>query len=150
MLMIGIDPGVTTGVAAWDGQALQYVTSMSICEAMMHMQTLHLSNELHSVTFEDARLRGGNKLKSGVDYSRAARLQGAGSIKRDCQIWAEWLGMLRCPYKAISPQAKGAKVDAAAFARLTGWTERTNNHGRDAAMLVFGRKMGATGSVVAK
>jgi hypothetical protein len=150
MLMIGIDPGVTTGVAAWDGQALQSVTSMSICEAMMYVQELREAGRLHSVTFEDARLRGGNKLKSGVDYSGSARLQGAGSIKRDCQIWAEWLGMLGCPYKAISPQAKGAKVDAAAFARLTGWTARTNNHARDAAMLVFGRKIGMAGSVVAK
>jgi hypothetical protein len=142
MLMIGIDPGVTTGVAAWDGQALQSVTSMSICEAMMYVQALHQAKRLHSVTFEDARLRTWYG-----DKGREA-LQGAGSIKRDCQIWAEWLGMLGCPYKAISPQAKGAKVDAAAFARLTGWTARTNNHARDAAMLVFGRKLGTTGSVM--
>jgi hypothetical protein len=135
MLMIGIDPGVTTGVAAWDGQALQSVTSMSICAAMTHVQVLHQAGRLHSVTFEDARLR--------TWYGSKGReaLQGAGSIKRDCQIWAEWLGMLGCPYKSISPQAKGAKVDAAAFARLTGWTARTNNHARDAAMLVFGRPL---------
>jgi hypothetical protein len=141
MLMIGIDPGVNTGIAAWDGQALQFVTSMSICVAMKHVQALRQSGRLHSVTFEDARLR--------TWYGSKGReaLQGAGSIKRDCQIWAEWLGMLGCPYKAISPQAKGAKLDAATFSRLTGWTQRTNEHGRDAAMLVFGRKLNATGSV---
>ena len=141
MLMVGIDPGVNTGFAVWDGKALLAVSSMGICDAMMQVQVMHKVKSLHSVTFEDARLRTwyGNK---GRDA-----LQGAGSIKRDCQIWAEWLGLLGCPYKSVSPQAKGAKVDAATFARLTGWQGRTNNHGRDAAMLVFGRKLNATGSV---
>ena len=133
VLMVGIDPGVNTGFAIWDGAKLREVKSAGICEAMMLVQQMHRLGTLHSVVFEDARLRKWYGSK-GVDA-----LQGAGSIKRDCQIWAEWLGMLDCPYRSVSPQAKGAKVDAALFAKLTGWTGRTNNHGRDAAMLVFGR-----------
>ena len=31
------------------------------------------------------------------------------------------------------------KLSAEQFRRITGWTEQTNEHGRDAAMLVFGR-----------
>jgi hypothetical protein len=135
MLMVGIDPGVNTGLAIWDGDKLLCVSSLGIVGAMLQVQSMQSFGSLHSVIFEDARLRKwfgskGNEAK-----------QGAGSIKRDCQIWAEWLGMLGCPYRSVSPQEKGAKVDAALFAKLTGWTQRTNNHGRDAAMLVFGRKL---------
>ena len=53
---------------------------------------------------------------------------------------AEFLGELGAPYKSISPHGKGRKLTAPEFARLTGWKARTNNHGRDAAMLVFGMK----------
>ena len=88
---------------------------------------------LHSVVFEDARLR-----KWFGSKGREA-LQGAGSIKRECQLWAEWLAAVGCSYRAVSPHSKGPKLDAAQFARLTGWPGRTNEHGRDAAMLVFGR-----------
>jgi hypothetical protein len=139
MLMVGIDPGVNTGFAIWDGHALLSVSSLGICAAMMQVQVMHTTGQLHSVTFEDARLR--------TWYGSKGResLQGAGSIKRDCQIWAEWLGLLGCPYKSVSPQSKGAKLDAATFERLTGWQGRTNNHGRDAAMLVFGRPLRSAG-----
>lgn len=136
-IMVGIDPGVVTGLCVWDRrqQMLVEVTSMGICEAMNRVRRLADSGELHSVTFEDARLRtgwfGGNS---------AARAQGAGSIKRDCSIWVEFLGGLLIPYKSVSPKAKGAKLDQRQFAKLSGWTAETNEHGRDAAMLVLGAK----------
>lgn len=134
--MVGIDPGVDTGFAIWDAeaQALRDVSTESIVSAMLRVQALQAEGSLHSVTYEDARLRTwfGSKGREA--------LQGAGSIKRDCQVWAEWLAHIGCPYRAVSPRAKGAKVDASTFARLTNWTKRTSNHGRDAAMLVLGMK----------
>jgi hypothetical protein len=84
-----------------------------------------------TVTYEDARLR------TWFGAKGREALQGAGSVKRDCGIWAELLGTLKIPYKAVSPQSKGRKLDAAQFAKLTGWTGRTNEHARDAAMLVW-------------
>jgi hypothetical protein len=131
MIHIGIDPGVNTGFAIWDGDALTEVTSLGIVDAMLRLQIMANHGVQMTVTYEDARLRTwfGAKGKEA--------LQGAGSIKRDCGIWAEFLGTLNIPYKAVSPQAKGRKLDAAQFAKLTGWAGRTNEHARDAAMLVF-------------
>jgi hypothetical protein len=133
---VGIDPGVLTGMALWDlnTQTLVEVSTQTIVGAMLRVQSLQSYGTLNRVVFEDARLRTwfGTKGKEA--------LQGAGSIKRDCQVWVEWLTVLDCPYKSVSPQAKGAKVDAAMFQQLTGWTGRTSNHGRDAAMLVVGLK----------
>lgn len=136
-LIVGIDPGVTTGFAVWDSaeQRLCDVASHGIVEAMVRLEGIARQDLLKMVVFEDARLR------TGYFGPRAAHnQQGAGSIKRDCQVWAEWLAYLKCPYKAVSPRNKGAKVDAKAFERLTGWVGRTNEHARDAAMLVVGMR----------
>jgi hypothetical protein len=120
----------------WDslGRRLVRVDSMLLHEAWAAVLELRAAGVLHSVTFEDARLRTGY---FGPDSQ--AKQQGAGSIKRDCSAWADFLGAHGISYRGISPRAKGAKVDAEGFARLTGWTRRTSEHGRDAAMLVIGR-----------
>lgn len=134
-LIAAIDPGVHTGVAVWDkvDRRLTLVTSMGIIEAMQTVRVMWEFGSLHSVVFEDARLR-----RWFGEKGREA-LMGAGSIRRDCSIWPEFLGTLSgLPYKAVSPQNKGRKLDASAFKRLTGWDGRTNEHGRDAAMLIFG------------
>jgi hypothetical protein len=135
-IMVGVDPGVTTGLAEWDrhGRRLAAVGSMLLHEAWARVLELRDAGQLHSVTFEDARLRTGY-----FGERSAAKLQGAGSVKRDCSAWADFLGAHGIPYRSISPRAKGAKLDAEPFARITGWRGRTNEHGRDAAMLVFGR-----------
>lgn len=134
MLIIGIDPGVTTGFAIWDraDKIFSVVESMGIIEAMDRISEAHRNDVPIMVVFEDARMRGGSKAAS----------YGAGAIRRECAIWAEFLAYMQTngpmPFRAISPRQKGAKLNADQFRRLTGWTERTNEHARDAAMLVFG------------
>ena len=137
MLDIGIDPGTNTGYAEWNVMSKRLVTvcSVRIDEAMASVLHLHNAGVLRQVVFEDARLRTG-----WFGERSAAKQQGAGSVKRDCTIWAEFLGAHGIPYRSISPKQKGAKMDAALFARVAGWTGRTNEHGRDAAALVLGRK----------
>lgn len=133
-MIVGIDPGVNTGFAVWSpaAKAFTEVASFSAAEAMLRLQMMRANGVVKLVVFEDARLRTwfGTKGKES--------LQGAGSIKRDCAILADWLALLDVPAKPMSPKAKGAKVDAARFAKLTGWQHRTNEHARDAAMLVWG------------
>ena len=134
-LIVGLDPGVKTGFAVWSRveRRLTTVETLGITQAMTMIRTMADVGSLHSVRFEDARLR-----KWFGARGREA-LQGAGSIKRDCSIWEEFLrGLVGVPFLPVSPQAKGAKLDAQAFKRLTGWQGRTSEHGRDAALLVFG------------
>lgn len=134
-LMVGLDPGVRTGFAVWsrETRALTAVETVGITQAMTLIRTMADAGSLHSVRFEDARLR------TWFGARGREALQGAGSIKRDCSIWDEFLsGLVGVPFLPVSPQGKGRKLDAAAFARLTGWQGRTSEHGRDAAMLVWG------------
>ena len=134
-LIVGLDPGVKTGFAVWSRseRRLTTVETLGITQAMTLIRAMADAGSLHSVRFEDARLR-----KWFGTRGREA-LQGAGSVKRDCSIWEEFLsGLVGVPFLPVSPQAKGRKLDAAAFAKLTGWRGRTSEHGRDAALLVWG------------
>lgn len=134
-MIVGIDPGVKTGLAIWsrETRALTAVETLGITQAMTLIRTMADVGSLHSVRFEDARLR------TWFGARGREALQGAGSIKRDCSIWQEFLsGLVGVPFLPVSPQAKGRKLDAAAFKRLTGWQGRTSEHARDAALLVIG------------
>ena len=86
------------------------------------------------VYFEDARLRKWIPKTSGREV-----LQGAGSIKRDCSIWEEFFDLHKIKAFPIAPKDTKTKMNAQLFARLTGWTGRTSEHARDAALLVWGR-----------
>ena len=133
-VVIGIDPGVHTGFALSDGGKLIRVESMNAVEAegcvMQCIEMYGLSNVF--VRYEDARMRQwfGSK---GVEA-----LQGAGSIKRDCSRWEEFLTHHNIPHSRVAPQANRTKLTAEQFKAITQWQGRTNEHARDAAMLVVG------------
>ena len=133
-VVIGIDPGVHTGFALSDGGKLVSVGCMAAVKAEeMVLQTMIDNGGKLFVRFEDARMRQwfGSKGREA--------LQGAGSIKRDCGRWEEFLTHHNIPHARIAPKANRTKLTADQFKRITGWQGRTNEHGRDAAMLVFGK-----------
>lgn len=131
-VIVGIDPGVNTGLAIWDKKKRRLVT---VCSTSILTAMERVKNEscLHSifVRIEDARLR------KWFGKSQREVLQGAGSIKRDCQIWEEFLELHNIPHEFVAPKNNITKLDAKMFARYTGYKERTNEHSRDAAMLVY-------------
>lgn len=86
------------------------------------------------VVWEDCR----NHRVFGAAQRNAGALQGVGSVKRDCGIWEEFLTDARIPYITRAPSRRRTKFTRDQFQAATGWTERSNNHGRDAAMLVAG------------
>lgn len=139
MVYIGIDPGTNTGYAVWDkvGRRLEAVETMTITKAMervmAHVDMCKAFGGYVVVFFEDARKRSW--------FGRAGRekLQGAGSVKRDCAIWQTFCEEIGVEYRMISPKNNTTKLTAAQFKVLTGWEAKTNEHSRDAAMLIYGR-----------
>lgn len=134
-LLVGIDPGVRTGFAVWNRVAKRFavVATVGFPAALSQIVAMHNEGALREVIFEDARKR------SWFGSRSIEALQGAGSIKRDCSLWEEFLTFHAIPFLAVSPQQKGAKLSTAQFARITGWRGLTSEHSRDAGMLVFGR-----------
>ena len=128
-IFVGIDCGVNTGYARTDGGGeLKIVSSMNIVEAMACVASLD-GIAPFKVYIEDARKRkwftGGRE-----------KAQGVGSVKRDCQIWQEFCDHHGFEYELVAPKNNRTKLNAAQFEQLTGWQGRTNEHGRDAGMLL--------------
>ncbi|MCM1503384.1 MAG: hypothetical protein NC115_12090 [Bacteroidales bacterium] len=137
MIYIGIDPGTNTGLAIWSSSEsmLLEVKTVTITQAMAEVQEYKAAGGAGNlmVVFEDARQR------KWFGERSQAKMQGAGSIKRDCSIWEDFLRERGISFRAVPPVKGGTKLTAERFRRLTGWKGQTNEHGRDAAMLVFGK-----------
>lgn len=149
-LYIGIDPGTHTGVAVWDKtkQKLLSITTTTITTAfeLVRSEKLRLcfskvaaeargeKFQYELVVFmEDARQR------NWFGQSGREKLQGAGSVKRDCAIWETFCEENSIELRKIAPKNNYTKLSAEQFRKLTGWKGRTSEHARDAACLVFGR-----------
>jgi hypothetical protein len=137
LIRFGIDPGKHTGISTYSPKTKRLISceTTGIVKAMSivgdHLYSDHyLSIE---VWFEDARQRKWIPKKSGRE-----RLQGAGSIKRDCTIWEEFCKYHKIPYRMFPPKQLKTKLNAEKFKMVTGWSGRTSEHARDSAMIVFG------------
>lgn len=132
-LSIGIDVGVNTGFAISKDKKLIAVTSYSILDAMD--ACLDLQDQSPTLYIEDPK-KGAWIAKT--TKKQIGRLQGAGSVKRDFQIWVDFAK--KHGFKVVLPSHRNtAKLNAEKFHKLTGWVGQTNQHGRDAAYLVWGR-----------
>ena len=137
MICIGIDPGTHTGVAVWDSREGKFLSleTLPIHIALTRVLAIAERNRDNvQVVFEDARQR--TWFGKGDTY---AKLQGAGSVKRDCSIWEDFCKDYGIPYWAKPPIKGATKVSAEYFKMVSHYTGRTSEHSRDAAMLVIGR-----------
>ena len=139
MTYVGIHPGEHTGLAVWNAEKKAFVSirTLPLWAAMEAVAALASEGPV-TVVCEDARLRTWFPKERSLSEYRG-RLMGAGAAKRDAAAWEEFLRDKGIPYVMRKPQAHGTKWPAQAFARVTGYTGRTSEHGRDAALLVFGR-----------
>lgn len=133
-ILIGIDPGVNTGFAVYDGENLSLDTC-SITRAMQKVYILMQDNDckLH-IFIEDARKR------QWFGNSGREKLMGAGSVMRDCRVWEDFCLEQNLAYTLVAPKNNKTKLSSEQFGKLTGYRGRTSEHSRDAAMLVFGRE----------
>lgn len=139
-IYIGIDTGVKTGIAIWDAKLKRFLT----VETLKIHQAMNFIRERNGIAptlvrVEDARQRKwfGNA-DERMERSGAGIREGIGSVKRDAGIWEDFLSDLGIPFELVPPRKNKTKMKSPEFKRLTGWEHDTNEHGRDAAMLVFG------------
>lgn len=152
--VLGIDPGATTGVAIADirpAMKPEYwkVTSCPIEEMLdmlcrpNGMDVLRRWDEFACAVVEDASLLPIHYSRYDVNSRGHRRSQAdALSVARDVGVnigYGHVIKMLliraHVPVIAASPEGR-RKLNAELFRQSTGWTDRTNEHGRDAAMLV--------------
>lgn len=134
MLHIGIDTGVHTGIAYWNDKdkCFDLIKTVKIHQAMEMILGLVKHRTDIKIRFEDARQR------KWFGNAGREQLQGAGSIKRDCGIWEDFLKDLDLEFEMVAPKHNTTKLNEKMFEKITGYKGRTSEHSRDAAMLVFG------------
>lgn len=134
MLIIGIDPGTNTGIAVKNLLTNKFVSieTLSILDAQNFVFQLIIQHGKENIylIFEDARQR------KWFGNAGREKLQGVGSIKRDCAIWQEFCEKHLKHWIAQKPRKGSTKIPAKQFKALTGWKGRTTEHARDAAMLI--------------
>ena len=140
MILVGIDTGVKTGVGVWctDTKKVIDVRSGTLIEMYHYIAEMHeltpdwdMDKEIF-LRIEDARKR------KWFGSNSKAKAQGAGSIKRDSAIWEEICAYHNWKYQMVHPIKGATKLKSKQFNRITKWEGRTNEHARDALMLVFG------------
>jgi hypothetical protein len=157
--IIGIDPGVHTGFAMTvrDTENLSWhlaekgtewnLETFSFWGAVKRLAAIQLEHpdQLPKVYIEDPNINkptfhrklGGESMRSY--QARMHKIsQNVGMNKRDAQLLIDWLSMRGWDYYPVPPR-KAAKVNAEYFKKLTGYSKRSSQHARDAAMLILGR-----------
>ena len=153
MIYIGIDPGESTGLAIWDSRQGK-ITIMTTTTFWGAINTIKLNSDspthIHVViedctqnapvfgienTYRSTKGLHANKL-------RAVARQGinVGTVMEKTKLMIKWLEDNNILHSKVRPTKKSAtKLKADTFNNITKWNKRTNEHQRDAAMLVFGR-----------
>ncbi len=133
-IIVGIDPGIKSGYAALNKSThklieVQTLKLFELFEALnscpKDRTTVYIENPNTYIPF------GGKKI--------AAQQQGAGAVKQTFKHIIEFLEDRKLKYITTKLQGTLKKKKADWFKEQTGWEGSTNEHGRDAALLIWGR-----------
>ena len=141
--MIGIDPGLQTGVALYRDSALDALLTLDPWDITAFLVHQHGARGINRVIFEDSRLQShifsahkpGKRVLSHPEQLKVAR--NVGQIDGWCHVIFNVCAERGIVCHGISPANKGEKLDAKQFAAVTGWQGPSNQHGRDAAMVAW-------------
>ena len=131
--ILGIDPGSSTGVASYINGKLVHLATIEPVEIAARIEAVRPAR----VVFEDSRLQSHTWTRAKTNAATAKMARNVGQIDAWCTLITALCADLGIPAHGISPAGKGAKLNAQAFGARTGWTGRSNEHERDAAMVAW-------------
>lgn len=135
MNVIGIDPGVNMGVAIYeDGNLIDLLTVEPL--GLVDIINAYAAHPLF-IAFEDSRLQSHVWLPSQSKGVAANIARKIGMVDAWCYMIERYCESYDVAYMRISPKAKGEKLNAEDFNRITGWKKKSNQHERDAAMVAW-------------
>jgi len=154
-LYIGIDPGNKTGVAVWNSNNKRFssirTTNFWDSVAIINIKwENYLPGTIH-VVIEDCTQNppvfGVDKTYQMTKGNHSSKLRAVakhginvGSVMEKTKLMIKWLEDHGIPHTKVRPSKQSmTKLTADSFKNITKWEGRTNEHERDAAMLVFGK-----------
>ena len=131
--ILGIDPGAFTGIATYHDGKLAELNTIRPVYIFQWLGDIKPAR----VIFEDSRLTSPVSSRGTTPAARMKIARNVGQVDGVCALIDAACEILSIPAHGISPKGKGAKLDAAQFKAITGWTEQSNGHTRDAAMVAW-------------
>ena len=136
--VLGIDPGKHSGLAWFTGGKLLALEEVEPAELAIVL----VEKRPMVVIFEDSRQAKSVWTGEGTQAKRAAMARNVGEIDAWCKLIEAICKRLGIACYGMAPSAKaggykGAKINAEAFNRFTGWVGKSNQHCRDAAMIAW-------------
>lgn len=133
MRLIGIDPGASTGLALYEAGELRELHTIAPHQIAWWIADL----KVRRVIFEDSRLQSHTWTRGKSVAATAKMARNVGQIDAWCNLIEAVCADMGIMHHGVSPAGKGAKLDAARFELVTGWTSRSNQHERDGAMVAW-------------
>jgi hypothetical protein len=87
--------------------------------------------------FEDSRLQSAVWVPSKNKAVANNIARKIGQVDALCSLIEETCNRYEIKFMRVSPKAKGSKMNSEDFNGLTGWSARSNQHERDAAMVAW-------------
>lgn len=132
MTIIGIDPGKSTGLAVINEGKIALLFTLSPAE-----MAGFIGCDARLVVFEDSRLQTVFQRKGVGRRGMLSIARSVGQIDLQCRAIEDLCKARGIECIGVSPQRKGAKLNAERFSRITGWTGRCSQNARDAAMVAW-------------
>ena len=132
-VIMGLDPGASTGVAILKGG--QLVSLRTIEPHQIEAELLVWTPA--RVVYEDSRLQSYVWTSARSKAATAKMARNIGEIDAWSKLIVAVCAKLGIDCHGISPKGKGAKLNAVQFAKLTGWMGTSNQHERDGAAVAW-------------
>lgn len=135
-IYIGIDPGVKTGLAKWDGEKPLYATTDFWGAIGAILDETNRNQDVMVIIedpYQNSPVWHGRNKNEAVKSKISERV---GMNKREAQLIIEFCKNNGIEYKAVKPTS--SKWTAKELKAITGISKRTNQHVRDAIKLVYG------------
>ena len=135
MRVIGIDPGVNTGIAVYEDGSLVHLETIQPMDYPILFSSYGI--EPLFICFEDSRLQSHVWIPSQSKGVAANISRKIGMVDGFCYMLEQFCFQHGIAFFKVSPKQKGIKIDAELFKKLTRWDKRSNQHERDAAMIAW-------------
>lgn len=144
-LIVGIDPGLKTGIAIINSETdeILEVSTSDFCSVFFRLQNLPArSRRDYLLVIENAKLnkqtyhrhRRAGRQNQGVT-DRIGR--GIGSVQRESELLVLLLQGVGYEVVQVKPDYGAKKWSRAELEQITGYTDHTSEHGRDAVRLAM-------------
>jgi hypothetical protein len=139
VIWIGVDAGKYTGVAVWNSKSRSLSVLTTDFWGCYNFILENYGKSQIRIVIEDPSKTPPvfNKKFVRSEKARLKVAQNVGGVKRESVLLAD--GLERAGFTVIRTKPNNTKKNSVYIKRLTGYEGRTNEHNRDAIMLVYGR-----------